>query len=130
VSIDNPGWRTFLEASNRFCDDRCGTCCSNQTFDLTPEFVRKAFGDRLKIFAENVRHADADDRYLHTGDGRSRREADMATAGLDVVKMSSHLCLGRRCARRATNSGLLAQTVSAPRRPLTMLGRRALYLKL
>jgi hypothetical protein len=37
----------------------------NQTFDLTPEIVRRAFGDRLKIFAETRRQFDPNNRLLN-----------------------------------------------------------------
>jgi hypothetical protein len=39
--------------------------CSNETFDLTPEIARQAFGDRLKIFAETRRQFDTDNRLLN-----------------------------------------------------------------
>ena len=37
----------------------------NQTYGLTPAIVRKAFGDRLKIFAEARRQFDPGDRLLN-----------------------------------------------------------------
>ena len=65
VSTGNPGWKPFLEAYNQFCSDRGGTPLLNQTFGLTPAIVRKAFGDRLKTFAEARRQFDPGDRLLN-----------------------------------------------------------------
>jgi FAD/FMN-containing dehydrogenase len=65
VSTGNPGWKPFLEAYNQFCSDRGGTPLLNQTYGLTPEIARKAFGDRLKAFAETRRQFDPGDRLLN-----------------------------------------------------------------
>jgi D-arabinono-1,4-lactone oxidase len=65
VSTGNPGWKPFLEAYNQFCSDRNGTPLLNQTLGLTPAIVRKAYGDRLKTFAEARRKFDPGDRLLN-----------------------------------------------------------------
>jgi FAD/FMN-containing dehydrogenase len=65
VSTGNPGWKPFLEAYNQFCSDRGGVPLLNQTYGLSPEIVRKAFGDRLKTFAEARRKFDPGDRLLN-----------------------------------------------------------------
>ena len=65
VSTGNPGWKPFLEAYNQFCSDRGGTPLFNQTYGLTPTIVQKAFGDRLKTFAETRRKFDPGDRLLN-----------------------------------------------------------------
>lgn len=49
VSAEKKGWRTFLEASNQFYDDRSRTC-SNQTFDLMPEIA-----SRIRKPAQDIR---------------------------------------------------------------------------
>jgi FAD/FMN-containing dehydrogenase len=65
VSTGNKGWTEFLAAFNQFCSDRDGKPLFNQTFGLTREIVRKAFGDRLKIFAETRKQFDPEDRFLN-----------------------------------------------------------------
>ncbi|HXI99964.1 MAG TPA: FAD-binding protein, partial [Micropepsaceae bacterium] len=65
VSTGNPGWKPFLEAYNQFCLDRGGKPLLNQTFGLTADIVQKAFGDRLKTFAETRRQYDPEDRLLN-----------------------------------------------------------------
>ena len=65
VSTGNPGWEPFLEAYNQFCSDRSGMPLLNQTFGLTPAIARKAYGDRLKTFAEARQKFDPGDRLLN-----------------------------------------------------------------
>jgi FAD/FMN-containing dehydrogenase len=65
VSTGNTGWKPFLEAYNQFCIDRGGMPLLNQTFGLTQAIVQKAFGDRLKTFAETRRQFDPGDRLLN-----------------------------------------------------------------
>jgi len=65
VSTGNPGWKPFLEAYNQFCSDRGGMPLLNQTFGLTPAIARKAYGDRLKTFAEARQKFDPGDRLLN-----------------------------------------------------------------
>jgi len=57
-------WEEFLRAYNDFCSARGGFPLLNQTPFLTPAMVRKAFGDRLKLFADYRRQADPDNRLL------------------------------------------------------------------
>ena len=65
VSTGNPGWKPFLEAYNQFCSERGGAPLLNQTFGVTPEIAKKAFGDRLKTFEAARRGYDPDDRLLN-----------------------------------------------------------------
>jgi FAD/FMN-containing dehydrogenase len=65
VSTGNPGWKPFLEIYNQFCSERGGVPLLNQTFGLTPGIARKAYGERLKIFAEARRKFDPGDRLLN-----------------------------------------------------------------
>ncbi len=65
VSTGNPGWKEFLAEFNRFCNDHKGAPLLNQTWGLTPEMVRKAFGDRLKVIADARRKFDPDNRLLN-----------------------------------------------------------------
>jgi FAD/FMN-containing dehydrogenase len=65
VSTGNPGWKAFLEAYNQFCSDRGGLPLLNQTYGLTPAIVRKAFGERLKAFADARRQFDPGERLLN-----------------------------------------------------------------
>jgi hypothetical protein len=65
VSTANPGWKPFLQSYNQFCSDRSGQPLLNQTYGLTPDIVRKAFGDRWTSFAEARRQFDPGDRLLN-----------------------------------------------------------------
>ena len=65
VSTANPGWKTFLAAYNQFCSDRGGFPLLNQTFGVTAEIARKAFGDRLKQFEAARKAFDPKDRLLN-----------------------------------------------------------------
>jgi FAD/FMN-containing dehydrogenase len=65
VSTGNPGWKEFLVAYNQFCLERNGRPLFNQTYGLTPDIVKTAFGDRLKIFADTRRKYDPNDRLLN-----------------------------------------------------------------
>jgi hypothetical protein len=65
VSTGNPGWDAFLAAYNQFCGDRGGTPLLNQTYGLTPIIVQKAFGDRLKAFADTRKQFDPGGRLLN-----------------------------------------------------------------
>lgn len=65
VSTGNPGWTEFLEAHNAFCSERGGAPLFNQTFGLTAGIAQKAFGDRLKAFAEARQRYDPDGRLLN-----------------------------------------------------------------
>ena len=65
VSTANPGWYDFLLAYNQFCVDRNGMPLLNQTPDLTPEIVQKAFGSRLQTLATVRKQYDPTDRMLN-----------------------------------------------------------------
>ncbi|MGB2932033.1 MAG: FAD-binding protein [Methyloceanibacter sp.] len=64
ASTGGKEWEDFLHAYNGFCSARGGTPLFNQTPFLTPEMVRKAFRERLKLFAEYRRQADPENRLL------------------------------------------------------------------
>ena len=65
VSTGNPGWKAFLAAYNQFCAARNGRPLFNQTFGLTPEIVRQAYGDRLTAFEQTRKTYDPKDRLLN-----------------------------------------------------------------
>ncbi len=65
VSTGNPGWKTFLEAYNKFCSDRGGIPLFNQTYGITRARAQKAFGDRLKLLAETRKIYDPSNRLLN-----------------------------------------------------------------
>jgi hypothetical protein len=65
VSTANPGWFEFLDAYNQWCSDRGGMPLLNQTPQLTPAIVQKAYGDRLKTFADLRKQYDPKDRLLN-----------------------------------------------------------------
>lgn len=65
VSTANKGWDEFLIAYNQFCSERNGVPLFNQTANLTPEVMKKAVGDRLRILAELRRQYDPADRLLN-----------------------------------------------------------------
>jgi len=65
VSTGAPGWREFLQAYNDFCSEHGGSPLLNQTWGLTRDQVRKAFGDRLARFEQVRRGYDPDDRLLN-----------------------------------------------------------------
>ncbi len=65
VSTGGEGWKPFLAAYNQLCSDRGGIPLFNQTFGITPEIARKAFGDRLKVFEETRKGFDPEERLLN-----------------------------------------------------------------
>ncbi len=65
VSTGGPGWKEFLNAYNQFCVERNGLPLLNQTFGVTREIARKAFGSRLDDFAAARRHYDPQGRLLN-----------------------------------------------------------------
>lgn len=65
VSTGNAGWKEFLTEFNRFCNERNGKPLLNQTWGLTPEIVRRAFGDRLQVITNTRRKFDPDNRLLN-----------------------------------------------------------------
>ncbi len=52
ASTGGRAWEEFLHAYNDFCSQRGGIPLFNQTPFLTPEMVQRAFGPRLKKFAD------------------------------------------------------------------------------
>jgi FAD/FMN-containing dehydrogenase len=64
ASTGGPEWEEFLKEYNKFCSERNGCPLFNQTPFLTREEVAKAFGPRLKLFADYRRQADPDNRLL------------------------------------------------------------------
>jgi hypothetical protein len=65
VSTANKGWQDYLVAYNQFCSERDGKPLLNQTPKLTPEILKKAFGDRLKTFADTRKQYDPNGRLLN-----------------------------------------------------------------
>ncbi|HTW65642.1 MAG TPA: FAD-binding oxidoreductase [Bryobacteraceae bacterium] len=65
VSTGNPGWKEFLAEFNYFCADRNGAPLLNQTWGLTREIVRRAFGERLQVIADVRRKFDPENRLLN-----------------------------------------------------------------
>lgn len=64
ASTGGKEWEEFLKVYNNFCSERDGLPLFNQTPFLTRAEVEKAFGPRLKLFAEYRRQADPDNRLL------------------------------------------------------------------
>jgi D-arabinono-1,4-lactone oxidase len=65
VSTGNPGWEEFLAAYNEFCSQHGGRPLFNQTGWLTRAQVEKAFGDRLRTFADYRQCFDPTERLLN-----------------------------------------------------------------
>lgn len=65
VSTNNPGWREFLKEFNQFCSVRKGAPVLNQTFGVTQEIARRAFGERLETIARTRQTYDPDGRLLN-----------------------------------------------------------------
>ena len=66
VSTGNPGWKDFLGVYNQFCIDRNGKPLLNQTFGVTPDMAKKAFGNRLTAFEETRKTYDPGNRLLNS----------------------------------------------------------------
>lgn len=64
VSTGNPGWNEFIVAYNQFCADRNGKPVLNQTAAVTPEVVKKVFGEKLAVLEETRKHYDPTGRLL------------------------------------------------------------------
>ena len=64
ASTGGKEWEDFLRAYNDFCSARGGEPLFNQTPFLTKEQAQKAFGGRLKLFADYRRQADPENRLL------------------------------------------------------------------
>jgi FAD/FMN-containing dehydrogenase len=65
VSTGNAGWKEFLPAYNKFCSDRDGKPLLNQTPQLTPEILQKAFGQRLTDLETARKEFDPTNRLLN-----------------------------------------------------------------
>jgi FAD binding domain/D-arabinono-1,4-lactone oxidase len=65
VSTAEQGWEAFLQAYNQFCFEHGGVPLLNQTPGVTRPQVEKAFGDRLKKFAEHRKVSDPHNRLLN-----------------------------------------------------------------
>jgi hypothetical protein len=65
VSTNNPGWKEFLTAFNQFCSVRKGAPVLNQTFGVTQDIARRAFGERLDIISRTRQTYDPDGRLLN-----------------------------------------------------------------
>jgi len=66
VSTGAPGWKEFLAAYNDFCSEHEGKPLFNQSWGLTHEHVRRAFGDRIERFEEHRRRFDPNERVLNS----------------------------------------------------------------
>ncbi len=66
VSTGAPGWKEFLKEYNQFCSDHDGKPLFNQSWGLTHEQVRKAFGDRIDEFEGHRKRYDPNDRLLNS----------------------------------------------------------------
>jgi FAD/FMN-containing dehydrogenase len=66
VSTGAPGWREFLAAYNDFCSDHGGKPLFNQSWGLTAEHARKAFGERIDRFEEYRKRLDPNERLLNS----------------------------------------------------------------
>ena len=65
VSTNNPGWREFLKEYNQFCSARKGAPLFNQTFGVTLDIARRAFGERLDTISRTRQRFDPDGRLLN-----------------------------------------------------------------
>ena len=65
VSTGGAAWTRFLDAYNEFCIGRDGKPLLNQTPQLTPAQLHRAYGDRLEAFARARRAHDPEDRLLN-----------------------------------------------------------------
>lgn len=65
ICTGNPGWERFYAAYNEFCSERDGIPFFNQTPFLTSAQVRRAFGERLRIFEGCRRRFDPTGRLVN-----------------------------------------------------------------
>lgn len=65
VSTANSGWFEYLNVYNQWCSDRGGFPLLNQTPQLTPAILQKAYGDKLKVMSDLRRQYDPKDRLLN-----------------------------------------------------------------
>ena len=64
ASTGGAAWEAFLHAYNNFCNERRGIPLFNQTPFLTRDMVARAFGPRLKKFADVRQAIDPEERLL------------------------------------------------------------------
>jgi FAD/FMN-containing dehydrogenase len=81
VSTGGAAWTRFLEAYNKFCIGHDGKPLPNQTPQLTPAQMRRAYGDRLEAFAQARRAHDPDGRLLNPYFGALLGAGQGSTAG-------------------------------------------------
>jgi FAD/FMN-containing dehydrogenase len=65
VSTGATGWRQFLMGYNAFCSEHGGSPLFNQTWGITAEQARRAFGERLDRFERIRGEHDPDERFLN-----------------------------------------------------------------
>jgi hypothetical protein len=66
VSTANEGWQTFLDVYNQWCSDRNGVPLLNQTPNLTPAVIQKAYGpERIAKFLAARRQFDPQNRLMN-----------------------------------------------------------------
>ena len=65
VSTGDPGWKEFLGAYNEFCSAHEGVPLFNQSYGITREQAKKAFGERLTTFEQTRRQYDSTNRLLN-----------------------------------------------------------------
>ncbi len=65
VSTANAGWETFLDAYNQFCSERNGLPVLNQTPQLTPAILRKAYGAKLNTLDTVRKQYDPGNRLIN-----------------------------------------------------------------
>jgi len=65
VSTGTPGWREYLREYNQFCSARNGVPLLNQTFGVTRDIARKAYGERLDLMAQTRLSFDPHGRLLN-----------------------------------------------------------------
>jgi len=65
VSTGDPGWKEFLEAYNNFWCAHDGVPLFNQSYGITGEQAKKAFGERLTLFEQTRRQYDPTNRLLN-----------------------------------------------------------------
>jgi hypothetical protein len=77
VSTGNPGWEGFLVAYNQFCSEHDGIPLFNQTENITPAQIQRAFGKRLVTFERYRSRFDPTgrllSRYFHTFFGQKQK---------------------------------------------------------
>lgn len=65
VSTANPGWETFLDDYNQFCSNRNGLPLPNQTPQLKPAMLRRAYGGKVDTLNATRKQYDPGDRLLN-----------------------------------------------------------------